>query len=121
MYDKENVFAKILRGEIPARVIYENGHALSFWDINPGSTKHVLIIPRGEYTDVLDFTKNASAAEQAAFWDAFNKTAEILEISDDCNVLANVGNGVFCRQSVPHYHLHLLGGDKLMSWDEFTK
>lgn len=120
MYDQNNVFAKIIRGEIPSDRVYENEYAVAFRDVNPVATIHVLIVPRGQYTNILDFTKNASVAEQQGFWDAFNKTVEILGITDNCNVLANVGCGVICGQSVPHYHLHLIAGEQLKTWEEFT-
>ena len=111
MYDKENVFAKIVRGEIPCKKIYENEYAISFYDINPIFSTHVLVIPRGEYENILDFAKNASAAEQAGFWQCFTQTAEILKLAGDFNVLSNAGeNAPFVRQSVMHFHLHLVAG-----------
>ena len=113
MYDKENIFAKIVRGEIPCNKIYENDFALSFYDINPIFSTHALIIPRGEYENILDFAKNAPAAAQAGFWDCFVRTAEKLGIDANFNVLANAGmDAPFVKQSVFHFHLHLVAGEK---------
>ncbi len=113
MYDKNNIFAKILRNEIPSNRIIENEYAISFYDINPLAQTHVLIIPRGEYTDILDFTKNASADEKLGFLDCFTQTAEKLNISDDFNILSNAGaNGPLSYQEVFHLHLHLVAGKR---------
>ena len=114
MYDINNIFAQIIRGEIPCnKKIIENDYALSFYDINPMFEKHALIIPRGEYTDILDFTKNASPAEQLGFWQCFTQTAEELGIDTQFNVMANTGTDApFIKQTVLHFHLHLVAGDK---------
>ena len=113
MYDSNNIFAKIVRGEIPSKKIVENEYALSFYDVNPMCEKHVLVIPRGEYENILDFARRASAAEQAGFWECFVKTADALGIKNEFNVFANAGADapLFC-QSVFHFHLHLLAGNK---------
>lgn len=111
MYDNNNVFAKIARGEIPCDAIVENEFALSFYDINPMFEKHVLVIPRGPYMNILDFTANAPAAAQAGFWECFRKTAERLGIENNFNILANAGaDAPFFKQSVFHFHLHLVSG-----------
>ncbi|MDL2295623.1 HIT domain-containing protein [Lachnospiraceae bacterium OttesenSCG-928-E19] len=111
MYDKNNIFAKILRGEIPPNKVYENEYAMSFHDVNPMFDTHVLIIPRGEYVNALEFSANASDDEQLGFWKCFSKTVEALGIKDDCNIVSNIGkNAPFASQSVPHYHLHLVAG-----------
>ncbi len=113
MYDKNNVFAKIARNEIPREAIVENEYALSFNDINPLFEKHVLVIPKGEYENILDFVSNASAEEQAGFWDCFKETAEKIGICENFNILANAGaNAPFVKQSVFHFHLHLVCGPK---------
>ena len=113
MYDKNNVFAKIVRGEIQTNKICENEFAMSFYDVNPMFSTHVLIIPKGEYENILDFAKNASADEQTGFWDCFTKTADILGVECEFNCLANAGaNAPFVRQSVFHFHMHLVSGDK---------
>ena len=112
MYDKNNVFAKIVRGEIPSKKIYENAYALSFYDIDPAATVHALIIPRGEYENILDFSANASDDEKLGFFDCLNKTAEKLGI-DACNIFVNTGCGPYLRQSVPHFHMHIVSGEKI--------
>lgn len=113
MYDKNNVFAKIIRGEIQTNKICENEYAMSFYDVNPMFSTHVLIIPKGDYENILDFAKNASADEQTGFWDCFTKTADILGVECEFNCLANAGaNAPFVRQSVFHFHMHLVSGDK---------
>lgn len=119
MYDVNNVFAKIIRGEIPCNKIYENEYAISFHDISPMFSTHALVIPRGLYENILDFTKNASVTEQAGFWECFNKTADILGIDQNFNIMANAGaDAPFVKQSVFHFHLHLMAG---MRNDELTK
>ena len=113
MYDKNNVFAKIARNEIPREAIVENEYALSFNDINPLFEKHVLVIPKGEYENILDFTSNASPEEQSGFWRCFKETPQKLGICENFNVLANAGaNAPFVKQSVFHFHLHLVCGAK---------
>ncbi len=113
MYDSNNVFAKIIRGEIPSKRIIENEYALSFYDVNPMCEKHVLVVPRGEYENILDFARRASAAEQAGFWDCFVKTADAIGVSSEFNVFANAGaDAPLFNQSVFHFHLHLIAGEK---------
>ena len=119
MYDTNNVFAKMIRGEIPTNRVYENEYAMSFHDINPMFTNHILVIPKGPYQNILDFTRNASAAEQAGFWDCFTKTAEKLGIKCEFNCLANAGaNAPFVKQSVFHFHLHLVSGNRTPAFNE---
>lgn len=121
MYDKNNVFAKMIRGEIPTNKVYENEYAMSFYDINPMFNTHVLVIPKGEYKDILDFTKNASITEQSGFWECFTKTAEKLGIECEFNCLANAGaNAPFVKQSVFHFHLHLVAGEKTPAFCELV-
>ena len=117
-YDKNNIFAKILRGEIPLKPsekIYENEFVLSFYDINPKKKVHALIIPKGEYINLDDFSKRASEKEIAELIKGINIVAKKLGISIDggkgYRALANIGeNGA---QEVPHLHFHLLGGEKI--------
>ena len=117
-YDKNNIFAKILRGEIPLKSnekIFENEFVLSFYDINPKKKVHALIIPKGEYTDLDDFSKRASEKEISELIKGINIVAKKLGISIDggkgYRALANIGeNG---GQEVPHLHFHLLGGEKV--------
>ena len=114
MYDKNNVFAKILRGELPNKTIFENEFALSFWDINPVSTKHAIVIPKGGYVEYYDFVANASAPEQLGFLEAFRKTVELLGVEGNFNTLTNSIKPPFFLQSVPHFHLHVIGGEKIV-------
>ena len=120
MYDKNNVFAKIIRGEIPSKRIYENAYALSFYDIDPAASVHALVIPRGEYENILDFAANASDDEKLGFFDCLNQTAEKLGVSD-CNIFANTGCGPYMYQSVPHFHMHIVGGEKLKDFTDLAK
>jgi histidine triad (HIT) family protein len=114
-YDKNNIFAKILRGEIPCKKIYENEYVLSFYDVNPKKKIHVLVIPKGEYTDLDDFSLNASEKEISELIKAITLVAKKLGISinggEGYRALANIGsNG---GQEVPHLHFHLFGGEKI--------
>ena len=117
-YDKNNIFAKILRGEIPLKSnekIFENEFVLSFYDISPKKKVHALVIPKGEYTDLDDFSKRASEKEISELIKGINIVAKKLGISIDggkgYRALANIGeNG---GQEVPHLHFHLLGGEKV--------
>ncbi len=117
-YDKNNIFAKILRGEIPLKPgekIYENDFVLSFYDINPKKKVHALIIPKGEYINLDDFVNKASDKEIVEFIKGINLVAKKLGISSDIGkgyrALANIGeNG---GQEVPHLHFHLIGGEKV--------
>jgi histidine triad (HIT) family protein len=111
-YDDNNVFAKILRGEIPARKVYESDFALSFHDINPQAPVHVLVIPKGRYISMEDFTQNASAEEIAGLWRAVGETARQLGLEGDgYRVLSN--HGRHAHQEVPHLHIHIFGGRPL--------
>ena len=119
MYDKNNVFAKMVRGEIPTNKVCENEFAMSFYDINPMFDTHVLVIPKGEYKNILDFSQNASAAEIVGFWNCFNQTAEKLGIQCEFNCVANAGaNAPFIKQSVFHFHLHLVAGNRTAVFQE---
>lgn len=111
-YDENNIFAKILRGEIPCSKVYEDDHVLAFNDIQPQTKVHVLVIPKGAYVSFADFSQQASEAEIAGFFRAAGKIAKDLGIEDDgYRVLANTG--VHGHQEVPHFHLHLFGGQPL--------
>ena len=111
-YDDQNVFAKILRGEIPNRTVYEDQWALAFHDINPQAPVHVLVIPKGPYVSWDDFSAKASEAEIAGFVRAVGTVARDLDlVAPGYRLLANVGfNG---HQEVPHLHIHLFGGRPL--------
>ena len=111
-YDDNNVFAKILRGEIPCKKVYEDAHALAFHDINPQAPVHVLVIPKGKYVSMVDFAASASAAEQAGFMVAVGKTATALGLDEGgYRILAN--HGANAHQEVPHFHIHIFGGRRL--------
>ena len=111
-YDSNNVFAKILRGEIPCKKIFEDDHVLAFPDINPQAPVHILVIPKGAYTDVADFGAHAQPAEIAAFWRAVAQIAADSGLPQSgFRTIANTGlNG---GQEVPHFHVHILGGRAL--------
>ena len=121
MYDKNNIFAKIVRGEIPCNPVYENEFAMSFYDVNPVAKTHVLVIPKGEYTNMFEFVKNASVEEQVGFWSCLTETANMLNCIDGCNVWTNVGEGTFFYQSVPHFHMHVIAGDKTQEFSDIAK
>ena len=113
-YDDNNIFAKILRGEIPCKKIYENDFVLSFYDINPQRKVHALVIPKGLYIDLDDFIKNAEEIEIKEFFKAISHVAALLGISNiqgGYRTLSNIGkNG---GQEVPHLHFHLFGGENV--------
>jgi diadenosine tetraphosphate (Ap4A) HIT family hydrolase len=111
-YDENNIFAKILRGEIPCNKFYEDDFVLAFHDIQPQTKVHVLVIPKGAYVSFADFSQQASEAEVTGFFRAAGRIARDLGIEDDgYRVLANTGlNG---HQEVPHFHLHIFGGQPL--------
>ncbi len=111
-YDQSNIFAKILRGEIPCDKVYENGHALAFRDINPQSPTHVLVIPKGAYVSWDDFSANADDAAIAGFVRAVGTVARDLGlVKEGYRLLANVGQDA--HQEVAHLHVHLFAGKKL--------
>jgi diadenosine tetraphosphate (Ap4A) HIT family hydrolase len=111
-YDGSNIFARILRGELPCRKVYEDEHALAFHDINPQANVHILVIPKGAYVSWDDFSARGSAAEIAGFVRACGHVArEQGLVGPGYRLLANVGrNG---GQEVPHLHVHLFGGAPL--------
>jgi diadenosine tetraphosphate (Ap4A) HIT family hydrolase len=111
-YDQSNVFARILRGEIPCRKVHEDEWALAFHDINPLAPVHVLVIPKGAYVSMADFTASATTEEIAGFFRAVGKVAEQLGVGErGYRVLAN--HGADAHQEVPHLHVHLFGGAPL--------
>lgn len=111
-YDPNNIFARILRGEIPCTKIYEDDYALAFPDISPKAPVHILVIPKGSYTDIADFGARGTSEEIAGFFRAVAKiSAEKNLVSGGFRSIANTGlNG---GQEVPHFHLHLLGGKSI--------
>ena len=114
-YDDKNIFAKILRGEIPCKKIYEDDYVLSFYDINPQKKIHALVIPKGKYIDLDDFSSNASSKEIVGLLKGINIVAKKLKISVDTGkgyrALANISEDG--GQEVPHLHFHLFGGEKI--------
>lgn len=111
-YDDQNIFARILRGEIPNQTVTETEHTLAFRDIAPQAPVHVLVIPKGAYVDADDFGANASEAEIVDFWRTFAKIVEGEGLEPGgYRVISNAGG--HGHQEVPHYHLHLLGGRPL--------
>lgn len=111
-YDDGNVFAKIVRGEIPCNRIHENEHALSFHDIAPQAPVHALVIPKGRYVSMADFAAGASAEEQADLFRAIGVTAEALGVTESgYRLLTNTGPDA--HQEVMHLHFHILAGKRL--------
>ena len=111
-YDDSNVFAKILRGELPCKKVLENDHVLAFHDINPLAPVHVLVIPKGSYVSWDDFSAKASADEIAAMVRAVGEVARMVGAdAQGYRVLSNVGKRG--GQEVPHFHVHVFGGQPL--------
>jgi histidine triad (HIT) family protein len=111
-YDDTNIFARILRGEIPCKKVYEDAHALAFHDIAPQAPLHVLVIPKGKYCSFADFSAQASDAEIAGFIRAVGTVARELGLeAPGYRLLANMGE--HSGQEVPHLHIHLFAGRPL--------
>jgi diadenosine tetraphosphate (Ap4A) HIT family hydrolase len=111
-YDQNNIFARILRGEIPYKKVYEDAHVLAFDDIGPQAPTHILVIPKGAYVSFDDFSEHASDAEITAFTRAVGKIArEAGVIESGFRLIANHGRD--SGQEVPHFHIHILGGRPL--------
>ena len=111
-YDDGNIFARLLRGEIPSRRVYEDEWAVAFHDIAPQAPVHVLVIPRSRHVSLADFTVNAPDAEVAGFFRAVGIVARQLNLEQPgYRALANVGS--HGGQEVPHFHVHLFGGRSL--------
>jgi histidine triad (HIT) family protein len=111
-YDDDNIFARLLRGEIPAKKVFEDEHVLAFHDINPLAPAHILVIPKGRYVSWDDFSANASEEEIAAFVRAVGSIArEAGLVASGYRILANAGPNA--SQEVPHLHVHIFGGRPL--------
>jgi histidine triad (HIT) family protein len=115
-YDQNNIFAKILRGEIPCDKVYESDYALAFKDINPQAKVHVLVIPKGAYVNMDDFSQNASSEEITGLIRALGEVAKIVGVSEYTSgkgyrYIGN--NGSDGGQEVPHLHFHIVGGEPL--------
>lgn len=111
-YDTNNVFAKILRKEIPCKSLYEDSFALAFHDIHPRAPVHVLVIPKGAFISAHDFYTNASAEEIAGFYRAMGRIIDDLQLKEGGYRLISNG-GVNAGQEVPHFHIHILAGKQL--------
>ena len=111
-YDPNNVFAKILRGELSSERVYEDDKILAIKDINPKAPTHVLVLPKGPYTSLLDFSIRATNDEIAYFFQTVAKIAELAGLQDKgFRLVANTGPD--SGQEVPHFHVHLMGGNHL--------
>ena len=111
-YDPNNVFARILRGEVPAKKVYEDEHVLAFEDVRPQTPVHILVVPKGAYASMEDFSAKATDAEIAALFRAVGKVARAAGLAESgYRILAN--NGPDARQEVPHLHIHVFGGRPL--------
>ncbi len=114
-YDNNNIFAKILRGEVPCEKIYEDEYVLSFYDVNPQRKIHALVIPKGNYIDLDDFNAKATDKEIVGYFKGISKVAKKLGISVDIGkgyrTISNLSD--HGGQEVPHLHFHLLGGEKV--------
>ncbi|MBF0334843.1 MAG: histidine triad nucleotide-binding protein [Alphaproteobacteria bacterium] len=111
-YDPGNIFARILRGEIPCKKVYEDAFALAFHDIHPQAPVHVLVIPKGPYESMDDFTARASEAEIAGLFRAVAKVADLTGVAaTGWRMLSNIGE--HGHQEVPHLHIHVFGGRPL--------
>ena len=109
-YDPDNIFARILRGEIPNKTVMETAHTLAFHDINPAAPVHVLIVPKGAYVNFDDFAANASADELVDFHRTAAAVCAIVGVAPGNGYRAITNAGADGMQEVPHYHLHILGG-----------
>jgi diadenosine tetraphosphate (Ap4A) HIT family hydrolase len=111
-YDPSNIFARILRGELPAKRVYEDEFALAFHDINPQAPIHVLVIPKTPHVSLADFTATATQPQIAGFFAAVGRVAKQLDLeSPGYRILANMGQ--HGHQEVPHFHVHIFGGRPL--------
>jgi diadenosine tetraphosphate (Ap4A) HIT family hydrolase len=111
-YDTNNIFARILRGEIPCKKVFENEHALAFYDINPQAPVHILVIPKGAYVSFEDFSEKASPEEIVGYIRAIGEVARTQGLAvSGYRLLAN--HGADSHQEVPHLHVHIFGGRRL--------
>jgi len=111
-YDSNNIFAKIIRGEIPATKVFEDENILAFEDISKAAPTHILVIPKGEYVSFADFTNKADSDEIANFWQKVNQIAKDARLAESgFRLITN--NGQNASQTVEHFHVHILGGRTL--------
>ncbi len=111
-YDRNNIFAKILRGDLPCKKVLETNHALAFHDINPQAPIHVLVIPKGPYVSLDDFVRNAENKEVVGFWQAVGEAARQLDLVESGYRVLSNHNG-HAHQEVFHLHVHILAGRPL--------
>lgn len=112
MYDQNNIFARIVRGELPCKKIYEDDYVLAFEDITPAAPIHILVVPKAAYSSFDDFTHHAPAEEIGRFFKIVQSIAAEAQLPDaGYRVITNHGSDA--SQSVPHFHVHILGGRKL--------
>jgi diadenosine tetraphosphate (Ap4A) HIT family hydrolase len=111
-YDKNNIFAKIIRGEIPAKKVYEDEDILAFYDISKASPIHVLVIPKGEFIDFVDFVAKENPNKIAQFFQKVAKISQDLKV-DEGGFRLITNNGSDANQTVKHFHVHILAGKKL--------
>lgn len=113
MYDKENVFAKIIKGEIPCDKVYQDKNVLAFRDLNPVAPVHVLVVPKGKYTSFDDFANKAGEEAVGEFFIVVREIANDLGLAKGgYRIITNHGNDA--SQSIPHFHVHIIGGKKLV-------
>lgn len=110
MYDKNNIFAKIIRKEIPSTLVYEDEHMIAFHDLYPVAPIHILVIPKGEYKDYTDFVINAPGTIQAHFFKKLAILAKDL-CGEDFRLCTN--NGAVSGQTIFHFHMHIISGQQL--------
>ena len=112
LYDKNNIFAKIIRGEIPCNKVYENENILAFHDISKAAPVHILVIPKGEYVSFTDFASRATNDEIGNFFKKIKEIAEEFGVDESgYRLITNIGSDA--SQTVPHFHVHIIGGKKL--------
>ncbi len=110
VYDENNIFAKIIVGDIPCNKVFESDHTLAFHDINPQRKIHIMVIPKGAYSDIADFSARGSDAEILDLYRSLEKITSQENITGEgFRIIANTGE--FGGQEVPHFHLHLVGGE----------
>lgn len=111
-YDQNNVFAKIIRGEIPAKKVYEDENVLAFHDISSAAPTHVLVIPKGEFENFVEFATKESPQKVADFFIKVSEIAIMLEADKSgFRLISNIGSDA--HQTVPHFHIHILAGKKM--------
>lgn len=111
-YDKDNIFAKILRKDIPCDPVFENDYVLAFKDISPAAPVHILVIPKGEYSSFHDFSQHAPSDMLQAYFAAVSDIAEQQGLTESGYRLIS-NHGANASQTVPHFHMHILGGKRL--------